>query len=122
MGLFRRQQKPNSEVGRPVFTSDHHKLGEIKEVHEGAIRIDASLGKDYWLSERDLQSNTEEGAVVIFSKAELEDYQREEPPPRDVPAGIPYTDEALISDEEQLQMRERMERELAEQRQRLHDN
>jgi|SRR5688500_18688547 hypothetical protein len=122
MGLFRRQQKPNSEVGRPVFTSDHHKLGEIKEVHEGAIRIDASLGKDYWLSERDVQSNTEEGAVVIFSKAELEDYQREEPPPRDVPAGIPYTDEALISDEEQMQMRERMERELAEQRQRLHDN
>lgn len=123
MGLFKRGTKDvEIGVGRPVFTSDNQAVGQIKEMQEGGFLVDVTLGKDYWLADRDVKSSGEAGVVLIFTKAELEEYQREEAPPETVPEGVPYTTAAIISDEEQMQMRERMERELAEQRQKLHDN
>jgi hypothetical protein len=122
MRLFKKAGQPGSQVGLPVFTSDDHHIGDVKEVEDGAIRIDAPMGKDYWLSERDVQSTTEERVMVNFMEDELDDYKREERPPDSVPEGIPYTRAGLVTDEEQMHMREQVEREMEEQRQRLHDN
>jgi hypothetical protein len=124
MGLFNKEtaDAEGVGVGSEVFTSDGHSLGRIKEMSEGGFLVDVSLGKDYWLGGRDIDSVDERGVVLVFAHAELEEYKREEPPPEDVVEGIPFTTAALISDEEQAQMRERMERELAEQRRKLHEN
>ncbi|MEX0784578.1 MAG: hypothetical protein WD557_18240 [Dehalococcoidia bacterium] len=124
MRLFKRgtAEHADASVGGPVFTSDNHAVGQIKEVQEGGFLVDVTMGKDYWLADRDVRSNGEEGVVLAFTEAELEDYKRESAPPETVPEGLPYTTVAIITDEEQMQTRERMERELAEQRQKLHDN
>lgn len=124
MGLFKRgtNEGEGIAVGRQVFTSDNHAVGHIKERQEGGFLVDVTMGKDYWLADRDVQSTTEDGVVLHLTKAELLDYKREEAPPETVPEGAHYTAAALISDEEQMEMRQRMERELAEQRQKLHDN
>lgn len=124
MRLFKRGTTASEgiAVGRPVLTSDHHAIGHIRELQEGGFLVDITMGKDYWLADRDVQADTKEGLVLSFNKAELEDYRREEPPPETVPEGAHFTTAAFITDEEQMQMRERMERELAEQREKLHEN
>ena len=123
MRLFRKNLEPGSEVGRPVFTSDNHHIGDIKELNDGGLLIDSPMGRDYWLSERDVQSSTEERVVLIFTKDELDEYKREERPPASVPEGIPTSTRAgLMNDDEQMQIRQRMEQELAEQHRKLSDN
>jgi hypothetical protein len=64
-------------------------------------------------------TNAKDRVVLIFSKSELDEYKREEPPPEDVPEGIPFTDAAFITEEEQMRMRRQMEDELAQQRSHL---
>jgi hypothetical protein len=124
MGLFKRDAAATGDpaVGSELFTADGHSVGRVKELRDGGILVDVSFGKDYWLAGRDIADVDERGVVLSFNEAELEDYKREDPPPADVPEGVPFTTAALISDEEQMQMRERMERELAEQRQKLNEN
>ncbi len=115
MGLF-----GSSSEGHPaVYTADNEKIGHVKERREGGILIDNAMGKDYWLAERDVASNAKDRVVLIFSKSELDEYKREEPPPEDVPEGIPFTDAAFITEEEQMRMRRQMEDELAQQRSHL---
>lgn len=122
MRFFKKAPERGSGIGRPIFTADGEKLGEVKEIEAGGIRVRVTLGKDYWLARRDVEADDEDRVVLAFRKDELDEYKRDEAPPESVPEGIPYTTAAIISDEEQAHMREKMERELEEQRQRLRDN
>ena len=88
MRLFRKSASADSEVGRPVFTSDDHHIGAVRQVEGNGIRIDSRMSKDYWLSRRDVQYSTEDRVVLKFGNEELDDYKRDDPPPDSVPEGI----------------------------------
>ena len=57
--------------GREVFTQDGHRLGRVKEVREGAIKIDASLRPDFWLPRERVLSFTNERVTMDFDQADL---------------------------------------------------
>jgi hypothetical protein len=85
--------------------------------------VDVPLGRDYWLSESHVQNATDTQVMVDFEKESLDDFKLAEP------SGIEKAHEAPIENEFVTQAKgsiisdeERMERELAEQRQKLHDN
>jgi hypothetical protein len=131
MRLFKRGTAEHVEVatGCPVFTSDNEALGYVSEIREGAFRVDVPLGRDYWLSESHVQNATDTQVMVDFEKECLDDFKLAEPSGIEKAHEAPIENEfvtqakgSIISDEEQMQMRGRMERELAEQRQKLHDN
>jgi hypothetical protein len=135
-------------TGCPVFTSDGEQLGDVKEVSGDYFKVDAPMARDYWLSCDRVSSSADDRVVLNLTKDELGGYKLEAPGPamtthdgdremeretrRNHEPGydpesrgepiIGGTSDALISEEEQRQQRERMERELAEQRRHLpHD-
>ena len=133
MGLFKRgtSEEVSVATGCPVFTSDNEALGYVKEVREGAFKVDVPMGRDYWLSESCVRSASEHQLIVDFEKDRLDEYKLDqdeaqiEGEAHKPPLENEFFTQAqgsIISDEEQMEQRERMERELAEQRQKLHEN
>lgn len=59
--------------GLEVFTLDGDKLGTVKEVEAGAIKIDAPLQPDYWLRRDDVLSYTNERVTMSFNKDGLDE-------------------------------------------------
>src|SRR5207248_4185182 len=130
-GAMTAERKPENEassyeylVGAAVMTSDGEPLGIVKEAHGSYLFVDAPRHRDYWLATEHMSSCTRERVTFRFSKSELEQYELKEPglepwedPFREI------VEDSIVSPDEQLEQRVRMERELAEQRQRLpHDH
>lgn len=131
MRLFRRGATEDIQVaeGCPVFTADNEALGYVKEVGAETFRIDVPMGRDYWLSINHVRSCNDKELILDFGKAELDDYKLDDPSGIEKAHEAPIENEfvtqahgSIISDEEQMQTRERMEREMAEQRQKLQNN
>jgi hypothetical protein len=131
MRLFKRgtTEKPEVVLGCTVLSSDGQVLGKVKELGEGSFKVDVSMGRDYWLTETHIDSIDEGGLVVDFQKDWLDQYKQDEAPDFEESHKEPIENEffsqahgSVITDEEQMQIRERMERELAEQRQKLNEN
>jgi hypothetical protein len=131
MKLFKRggTERPEVTIGCPVYTADHQDLGSVKELREGAFRIDVPMGRDYWIADSHVQTINESELILDFQKDWLDQYKLDDAPDftesHKEPIENEYLSQAhgsIISDEEQMQMRERMERELAEQRRKLHEN
>jgi hypothetical protein len=70
----------NLMVGTEVMTSDGEKLGEVKEVHNGAFKVAAKLQPDYWLNTTCVISVQGHTATVSFAKDDLSDYKLERTP------------------------------------------
>ena len=111
-------------VGAAVLTSDGEPLGTVRETHGSYLFVDALRHRDYWLSAEHISATTRERVTFCFTKGELDQYELKEPGLE--PSEDPFRDIAednIVSPEEQLEQRVRMERELAEQRRRLpHDH
>ena len=131
MRLFKRGATEDIEVaaGCPVFTADNEALGYVKEVGAETFKIDVPMGKDYWLSINHVRSCNDKELVLDFNQSELESHKLEDASSIEKAHEAPIENEfvtqahgSIISDEEQMQTRERMEREMAEQRQKLHNN
>src|SRR2546421_427731 len=111
-------------LGATVLTSDGEPLGTVKETHGSYLFVDAPRHRDYWLSTEHISARTRERVTFCFSKGELEQYEMKEPglepwedPFREI------VEDSIVSPDEQLEQRVRMERELADQRRRLpHDH
>lgn len=130
MRLFKRGSTETEIVsGVPVFSSDNEALGYVKETGGETFHVDVPMGRDYWLSVNHVASANDKELILDFSKGELDDYKLEQPSGIERAHEAPIENEfvaqargSVISDEEQMQMRERMERELAEQSRKLHEN
>jgi hypothetical protein len=107
-------------VGATALTSEGEPLGTVKETHGSYLFVDAPRHRDYWLSTEHISGTTRERVTFCFSKGELDQYELKEPglepwedPFREI------VEDSIVSPDEQLEQRVRMERELAEQRRRL---
>jgi len=66
------------EIGTPVYTSDHEKLGTVAEVRESNLRIDVSMKPDYWLSADFVRPGHEDGRItMVFDNEHLDDYKQD---------------------------------------------
>ena len=100
--------------GQPVVTEDGQELGKVVGIEGQCIKVGATLSRDYWLH-ADSIVGVEDGAVCMcFAKQELNAYKLDKPAVSDDP--VVGQEDHIIPVDEQLEQRERMERELEEQR------
>ena len=103
-------------VGYPVVDADGRDVGTVKEVRGGYFKVDAPMARDFWLSSAYVAS-VDAGVRLSLSGDEVEEHHLDEPglePSADPDAAD--VQDAILSPEEALSQRERMERELEEQR------
>jgi len=136
-------------VGDTVVTADRQTLGTVKETRDREFKVDAPMQRDYWLSCEHVASCEAGTFTLAFAKDDLGAYKLHQIAPAAVePAGKAQAGgvmlgadispveapssavtprdpmrevvhDALISERERTEQRERMERDLAEQRRRL---
>ena len=101
-------------IETPVFTREGEQFGYVKEVQGGYFKIDVPLAKDYWLSTAYIAESTLDRVTLSLAKAEIEEHRLSAP-------GIEGQEhpEGVITDVDILTQRERMERELEEQREKM---
>ncbi|MEO8541133.1 MAG: hypothetical protein ABI577_15430 [bacterium] len=102
----------------PVFTLDGEQFGYVKEIHGGYFKIDVPMARDYWLSTSYIADSTLDRVTLTLRKDELEEHRLSKPGV-EVEASERLAHDAVISDAEALTQRERMERELEAQNERL---
>lgn len=110
-----------SEIGvdTPVYTRDGERIGAVCEMTDVHLKVNAPLQRDYWLSLDYVAAATPEGVHLSFDKSDLGAYKQEGGEPQlDEPSGQ-FAGGVILSEEEQREQRERMARELAEQRREL---
>ena len=103
-------------LNTPVVTSDGHQFGYVKELHGGYFKLDVPMAKDFWLSQAYIADYNMDRVSLTLRKDEVEEHRLEAP-------GLETQEQAgsaaVIDDQAMLTQRERMERELAQQNERL---
>jgi hypothetical protein len=66
-------------IGCPVYTRDGERLGDVKEVRAGALKIDAAMQPDYWLSTGHIDAVLPDRLTLAFPKDALDDYKLDSP-------------------------------------------
>ena len=105
-------------AGQEIVDAAGEGIGLVREVQGGYFKVDSAMARDYWLSCAYIESG--ERLRLALINGELDQHKLDEPgmePVVDSDSGA-RTDAILTSDEA-LAQRERMERELEEQRRRL---
>jgi len=120
------EHKPSTQrsfdlaFGCRIATADGEDLGTLKQIEGSYFKVDAPLQRDYWLCTDDIAS-TDEGAVVLsFDKETLGDHKHDAPGLE--PDDDPFRDVTIapvLGEDDLLEQRATMERELAEQSKRL---
>ncbi len=101
-------------IGKDVIAADGERLGRVKEVQGGYFAVDAPLARHFWLSAIYVAtlSRFDELRLTLSSR-EIEDHKLDKPglePAQDSDAA--RAADSLLSDEQALAQRERMERDL----------
>ena len=101
-------------LNTPVFTLDGEQFGFVKELQGGYFKIDVPMARDYWLSTAYIANSTLDRVNLSLRKAEVDEHRLSAP-------GLESQthSEGIISDTDMLSQRERMERELEAQRERM---
>lgn len=107
--------------GEPVLAASGEYLGSVIEVSGSYFKVDAPMKRDYWLSCEYVAEHGTDGVRLSFSKGGVEEHKLSEPglEPQEDPMREITRDTVILSDDEMLEQRARMERELAEQRKEL---
>ena len=108
------QQVKEPILNTPVFTLDGEQFGYVKELHGGYFKIDVPLALDYWLSTSYIAESTLDRVSLSLRKDELEGHRLSAPGMENQVHG-----EGVISEADMLTQRERMERELEAQREKM---
>jgi hypothetical protein len=68
-------------VGAPIYAQDGAKIGKVKEVRQGAFKVETGLFQpDYWLSGDVVESAFPDDAVTLIApKGEIDTYKIDEP-------------------------------------------
>ena len=103
-------------AGDSVWTADGEQFANVKEVQGDYFKLDVPMAQDYWLSCTHISGIADGQVRLKFGRDEIDDHKLEAPPLEPVASA---TDGGVISTEEMVDQRERMERELAAQRERL---
>lgn len=82
-------------TGAEVYTSDGQKIGEVKEIRDGAFKVDAPMELDYWLPLSSVASTDGAQARVDFDWAMLGTYKMSDP--EDI-AGTAAAEEAGVDE------------------------
>ena len=115
MKLFGRERSAELEeprTGMPIHSADGVTIGSVGEVRSGYFEVITSGAPGYWLSAIYIRRLRDDEAELSLSLRELEAHRLAEPGM----ASLPDTHDRVLSDAEALAQRERMERELREQR------
>lgn len=107
------QQVREPIVDTPVFSLEGEKVGYVKEIHGGYFKIDVPMAKDYWLSTVYIADSTLDRVSLTLRKGEMDEHRLS------APGAEAQDSDGIISDVQALSQRERMERELAAQNERL---
>ena len=100
-------------LNTPVWTLDGDQFGYVNEIRGGYFKIDVPIALDYWLSMAYIADSTLDQVTLSLRKDELEAHRLSAP-------GIEQAhSEGVISDADMLSQREKMERELEAQRERM---
>ena len=69
-------------VGSPIYTSDDHKIGTVKEQRGKTFKVGTPLlQRDFWLSADTLASATPDGPVLLsIERADLDEHKLKESP------------------------------------------
>jgi hypothetical protein len=106
-------------VGAAVYTLDGEQFAYVSEVRGGYFKLDVPMSRDYWLSSQYIDSAAENEVHLRVDRDEVDQHHLEAPGLE--PTNDPHEDtsDMVISDEQALTQRERMERELQAQRERM---
>ncbi len=106
-------------IGAAVFTVEGEEFASVRDARAGYFQLDIPMGRDYWLSTQYIQGIEEGNIILSIGKDEADDHRLEAPglDAQEDPHRV--TGDAVISDEQALNQRERMERELNAQRERM---
>ena len=111
---------PAPTIGCDVFTVEGLPAGKVAALSGRFMRVAAPMRRDYWLHVDDVVS-IEGGAVTLaYPRDAIEEHKLSVPAASE--ADLAFEADAapvLLAEEEQIEQRERMERELEEQRRRL---
>src|SRR5205814_2269957 len=107
------------DIGAPIYASDGQQFGSIKEVRGGYFKVDAPMSKDFWLSAAYIGVSDSQSVRLTITREQVDEHRLEAPGLESGSDAYVETQDAVISDKEALAQRERMERELAEQRARM---
>jgi hypothetical protein len=68
-------------VGAPVYARDGAKIGKVKEIRQGAFKVERGLLQpDYWLRGEAVESAVPDEAVTLIpDKDQVDDFKIEEP-------------------------------------------
>lgn len=102
--------------GAPVWTADGVQFGYVKEIKGGYFKLDVPMARDYWLSNAYIAEATPEKVSLTLRQEELDEHRLSAP---GLEGQEPNTTESVISDTDMLAQRERMERELEIQREKM---
>jgi len=102
------------QVGDSVWTSDGNQFAYVKELHGDYFKLDVPMAEDYWLSCTHISDYRDGKVTLKFPRSEADGHKLSEPGTEQ-----PVEATGVISQEDMVDQRERMERELAAQRERL---
>lgn len=108
------------EPGHAVISHDGKRLGKVKEVSGSYFKVDAPMRRDYWLSDELIRDEDNEAVFLEVPGKEVPEHRMAEPglEPEDDPF-LRIQHMPVIKDEELEAQRTRMEREVAEQSERM---
>lgn len=107
------------EPGSSVYSADGERIGQVLEVQDTFVKVDAPFRRDYWLNAAYVLLRDDGRVETSFTKRDLEAYKLERPA-LDIedPTRSPAAD-TIVAEAEQMEQRIQMERELALQRREL---
>lgn len=106
-------------VGDKVCAADGEEIGKVAEVTNDAIKVDEPLHGAYWIA-GDYVVRAADGSVDLsFVRKDIGVYRMNASRPRDADPLVGQQSDTIVGEDEQLDTRLRMERELAEQRRAL---
>ena len=103
-------------VGSPVLDAGGNQVGTFRAVHGGYFELDRPDDPDFWLSRAHVSGFSSDGVRLALGSEDFESHRLHAPglEPEDEPLDRPR--DFVITEQEALEQRERMERELREQR------
>ncbi|HXK33878.1 MAG TPA: hypothetical protein VNM91_07715 [Dehalococcoidia bacterium] len=116
---MRAKTKERLRPGMRVVASDGQMLGKVKEVSPSFFKVDVRMGRDYWLGSDHVSDVTGSDAILDFESNRARSYKVDSPRLRDEDDPLGRGVAPALTEEDMLRQRAIMERELAEQSQRL---
>ena len=65
--------------GDDIYTQDGERIGQVKDIRDGDIRVDATAAPDYWLPAALVASFADGRITMAFAKDQLKEHRAEAP-------------------------------------------